>query len=603
MSKWVTGVLLFLVAIPLVFMGLGDYRTSSESYAFKIDDKTVSTSRLEQEIFQYKQALLRNNNNQIPPIYTDDFIKDITINYMIRTMLIDDKARELSLVFHNDSVISNIKNTSAFRNESGFDENLYLSQLYRINMSPESYESYVYQTGITDQLKKSITETSFITNEERDLLTKYRFHTRNVNFKIISKEKIKNKISISDNEISEYYHNNSDDFKTSKAATFNYIDIDKSNIIKNQTISETRLKEIYQEKLDDGDFVESIKYTIEHILIPLGDNMHSITKNLKKDLDEGSTFESVINKYEVDAETKQNKGSLGTFELNDLPEYFVSSINSLPDNVISSPIISDRGTHFLRIKNRTNKKIMQYDEVKSEILVNLKNEEGTRLYFDLIDQIGELSFSKSYTLDEIANNTQQKIFTSRKISENEGYGIFNYDNIREIVFDDEIIINEKVSDLIYINENRFIVVEKNEFYKPSQMSLSESADIIKSLLLELKANNNIQKISENILVDLNSNTTTEDESFKNFSGNIDDTNINPELIKIFFEADGSLGYQQQTLGIDRVIFRVNGINYNNDIKADDLDDFLNFASNTRSETEFYQLYSDLRNNSEIIINE
>ena len=41
LSKWVTGVLLFLVAIPLVFMGLGDYRTSSESYAFKIDDKTA----------------------------------------------------------------------------------------------------------------------------------------------------------------------------------------------------------------------------------------------------------------------------------------------------------------------------------------------------------------------------------------------------------------------------------------------------------------------------------------------------------------------------------------------------------------------------------
>ena len=43
--------------------------------------------------------------------------------------------------------------------------------------------------SITDQLKKSITETSFITNEERDLLTRYRFHTRNVSFKIISKDK------------------------------------------------------------------------------------------------------------------------------------------------------------------------------------------------------------------------------------------------------------------------------------------------------------------------------------------------------------------------------------------------------------------------------
>ena len=135
------------------------------------------------------------------------------------------------------------------------------------------------------------------------------------------------------------------------------------------------------------------------------------------------------------------------------------------------------------------------------------------------------------------------------------------------------------------------------------MSLNESADIIKSLLLELEANKKMQKISENLLVDLNSNTITKDESFKSFSGNIDNTNINPELVKIFFEADGSLGYQQQTLGNDRVIFRINEINFNNNINADDLDDFLNFASNTRSETEFYQLYSDLRNNSEIIINE
>ena len=75
------------------------------------------------------------------------------------------------------------------------------------------------------------------------------------------------------------------------------------------------------------------------------------------------------------------------------------------------------------------------------------------------------------------------------------------------------------------------------------------------MLLELETNNKIQKISENILVDLNSNTTTEDASFKNFSGNIDNTDISPELVKIFFDADGSLGYQKQTLGSDKVIFR------------------------------------------------
>ena len=603
LSKWVIGVLLLLVAIPLVFMGLGDYRTSSESYAFKIGDKTVSSSRLEQEIFQYKQALLRNNNNQIPPVYTDEFIKDVTINYMIRTMLIDDKARDLNLVFHNDSIINNIKNTSAFRNEDGFDDDLYLSQLYRINMSPESYESYVYQTGITDQLKKSITETSFITKRERDLLTKYRFHIRNVSFRIISRDDVKSKISISDSEVSEYYHNNLDDFKTTKSAIFDYIDIKKSDLIKNQTFSETKLKEIYKKKLDDGDYIEPIKYTIEHILIPFSENMDLIVANLKAELDDGAAFESVISKYDVDDGTKQNRGLLGTFELNDLPEYFKSAIAILPDKVISDPITSDRGTHFIRIKNRTDQTIIQYDEVKLDILDILKNEKGTRLFFDLIDQIGELSFSKAYTLNEISEKSLQKIITSKEISENQGYGIFNYDNIREVIFKDEIVREDKVSDLIYINENRFIVVEKRDFNEPSQMSLKESTEIIKMLLLELKTNEQIEELSDNLAIDLNSNTIIEDGLFKNFSGNIDNKSISSELVKIFFEANTSLGYQQQTFGNNKVIFRINEIEFDSDIKDNDLNDFLNFTNNTRSETEFYQLYSNLKNNSEIIINE
>ena len=110
MGYWRTSIFLGCSAC---IHGLGDYQTSSESYAFKIGDKTVSSSRLEQEIFQYKQALLRNNNNQIPPVYTDEFIRDITIDYMIRTMLLDDKARSLNLVFHNNSIVDKIMNTSA----------------------------------------------------------------------------------------------------------------------------------------------------------------------------------------------------------------------------------------------------------------------------------------------------------------------------------------------------------------------------------------------------------------------------------------------------------------------------------------------------------
>ena len=55
LSTWVIAILLFLVAIPLIFMGLGNYQTTSETFSFKINDRTITSAQLEQEVYQYRQ--------------------------------------------------------------------------------------------------------------------------------------------------------------------------------------------------------------------------------------------------------------------------------------------------------------------------------------------------------------------------------------------------------------------------------------------------------------------------------------------------------------------------------------------------------------------
>jgi len=129
----------------------------------------------------------------------------------------------------------------------------------------------------------------------------------------------------------------------------------------------------------------------------------------------------------------------------------------------------------------------------------------------------------------------------------------------------------------------------------------ESDEIIKTLLLELQTRDKLQSIADDITVDLNSNTINEDDSFNNFLGTIDNENLDSNLVKIFFEASPLLGYQQYPIDDGKVIFRINQVEYKNDVTGDELNTFLNFVNNTRSETEFYNLYSNLRSNSEIII--
>ena len=172
LSTWVIPLLLLFIAIPLVFMGLGNYQPASDTYAFKVNDQIITTSQLEQEVFQYRQALEKNTQGALPPFYTNKFIRNITMDYMLRTIILDNTASAYGLVFHNTSILNKIYNTSSFKDESGFNKEKYKSQLYRIGMTPQSYEGYIYQKGISDQLKNSITSTSIITMQEKiDIIT------------------------------------------------------------------------------------------------------------------------------------------------------------------------------------------------------------------------------------------------------------------------------------------------------------------------------------------------------------------------------------------------------------------------------------------------
>ena len=78
--------------------------------------------------------------------------------------------------------------------------------------------------------------------------------------------------------------------------------------------------------------------------MPLGDNMNSTVTNIKSDLKAGIALTEIIANYEVDEDTKNTDGFLGTFELEDLLNICVPIID-LPDNVFN-PIISNNGTLY-----------------------------------------------------------------------------------------------------------------------------------------------------------------------------------------------------------------------------------------------------------------
>ena len=604
LSSWVIALLLLFIAIPLVFMGLGNYQSASDSYAFKINDQVITTSQLEQEVFQYRQALENNTQGVLPPFYTNKFIRNITMDYMLRTIILDNTAKDIGLVYHNESILGQIYNTSSFRDESGFSNDIYKSQLYRIGMSPQAYEGYVYQKGISEQLKNAITSTTFITTQEKNDLIKFRHHTRVVNYKIIKFDDITKSLSISEEDLKAYYDENKTSYMSPALAKYEYIDVDKNDIIKDVSVTEETIKNIYRRNLDEGEYNKPSLFKINHLLIKdKSDSSKDMIKKAQNDIESGLSFEQAVKLYSNDEETITNKGYLGQFISSDLPIYLSSQLIKLKTGDVSDIIESDKGYHLMMIIDKTSEKPSSLDDVRDAIKADYKKEIGTREYFDLIDEVNERNFTKKYNLSELSSDLNLNLLKTKYISKVDGYGIFNFDYVRDQVFTDEVIKNNQTSELIYINDDRFIVAQILSYKTPVQMSYEDSRDIIKALILNQQSESLIKSSAEDLRDDMNAGISEIDSSFEKFSGTMDSESIDSNLKEIFFSTSSETGFLSTNLNKDYLIYNISNIEYPDDIKKiDDADDYYNFILNTRSESEFNLFYNNVSSNLDIIIN-
>jgi len=606
MSSWVVGVLLFLVAIPLIFMGLGNYQTASQSYAFKINDQIVTTAQLEQEVYQYRQALEKNFQGNLPPIYTNKFIKSITMDYMLRTILLDQASRNNGLVFHNDSIIKQIYSTSSFKDENGFNKDLYKSQLFKIGMNPKAYEGYIFQKGITQQIKNAITETVVLTEVEKQELIKFKNHIRDISYTIINYNDIKKSIKLTDQDLNNHYIDNKENYKSAAFARFKYIDIDKNDLIKNIKINDELVNTLYEKYREDGLYSKPISYKVNHILITKNaENYESMAEEALTSIKNGLSFSKAANIYSDDEQTINSGGYLGEFILADLPEYISAAIITMDVGQISELIESDQGYHIISVLEKSENSVTPLDDVKKTIINDYKKENGTRMYFDLIDQISEKNFSKKYTITDLSEIFNVELKSSKYISEQSGHGIFNYDFLRKSLFNNSLTENNETSDLLYINDDRFIIAELDDYKKPLQLTFDESKSMIKALLLTQTTESKMISISEETRDNLNAGLSKEEQNLLFFTGNVDSKNINLDMKNIFFASSSKIGYSIKELDNgDYIIFTIKSISYPENLdKIDGVNDYINFATNTRSESEYNLFYNLIKSSSEIVIND
>ncbi len=601
LKTWVIGLLITLVAIPLVFLGVGDYGSNQEQYAFSVNEQDVSKSIVQQEMSQFKEVLRKNYQGNIPPIYTDNFIKKITFDNLIRRNIENSISLDIGLVTSDESIINEIQETSSFRDENGFSPSLYKKRLFLINMNPDVYEQYLYQKGIREQLRKTITDTSILNLTDKKLNINANYHKRDGKILFLKLSDIKDVTNITLDEINDYYIRNKEAFMSSPSAEFSYIRLSKESIISSIEISDSELLESYQKKIDSGLLSLDKTYTLNHLVFPIKDNKESILANANAALNEllsNMSFESITKKYEVDEDTKNNLGFIGKLSFDDLPNFMKNTLPSMKNGDIKLVSSESNAIHIIKLIESSAPGNKKFEDVREDIKKEIQKNKGSNKYFSTLDSIKEKIYIHNLALTEISKSYDLALFSTEKIDQDYNDNILSRTLVNQLFKD---ISSTDIYPPIYISNDDVLFVKKNKYYPPSELALSESEQAIKALLMTQKSNKKLNQLASKKLQSLNAGSYND---YKSFSVYQYDKTFDDEVMKIISSQPISNMFTSNRLeNGDYVLIKVESINLSL-IKQDKVDDdnYLDYLRNTQSESDYNSFYISKYDTYEIDIN-
>ena len=588
LKTWTVILLVVLVAIPLVFLGVGDYGTNNEQYAFKVDDQEISRSVVLQEMGQFKDVLRKNYEGSIPAIYTNEFIKNITIDNLIRRTIENNISTNIGLALSDDSIIDDIKNTSSFRDEDGFDSKIYKRRLFMINMSPDTYEQYVYQKGTRDQLRKAITGSSIVSIYDKKINVNANYHIKKGKLLLLKKDEFQDEINISLDDINAYYENNKESFYSKEEAEFEYIRLSKTHFIKSIKITDEELIQEYNIKSKSGTYKKDDLYEINHLVFPVKNNKPEVISSAEKafsELKNNVSFSKISDTYNVNDDTKSNNGYLGKIALGDMPDIIKSNILDMKSSDFKMITSESNAIHILRLIQKEKQDDKEFSEVREEIYRKLSNEKGSNEYYLTLDSIKNKIYSDKTSFVDISKKFNLSLSQTPKINSSYKNKIFSSDVLQQL------FSNLNDTDLyspIYISNDDILFIRKVKHYPPEQLSLKDTEAAIRALLTTQSINDLISMKTNITLKNLNNGSL---QSFEKFELYKYDDKFNDEIMKIINNQPVTDKFVSHKLSSGNyLLLKLDSFEEIIDRERVESDNYFDYLQNTQSEGDYNNFY-------------
>ncbi len=484
-GSWMIKVILGLIVLVFVFWGVGSFR----------DEQSTAIANIDGEPIPYEDYLRTYNNlldrfsSQFGDSLTPETLKmlglkDQAVNQLINQRLLSVEADRLGLRVSPDELVQMIQQVPAFQSNGVFDSTRYQRVLSSLRMTPEIFENQQREALRIEKLQAFVGSGAQVSEIEAHEWYQWQNNQVKIDY-FVAAPREDESIELSDEEVTDYFKENAESYKTKPQAKARYIQFLAADFSDQVDISDADITSYYEANKTAFGTPKTVE--ARHILIRVDENADAETvedgrKRLLPVLELARTGEDFgeLAKIYSEGPTAENGGFLGAFKKEDMVAPFAEKAFSMAVDEVSDPVRTRFGWHLIKVEKINEATTKTVEEVKDTISETLKKEKTKGLASDA----AEVFYENVFPGDDLEKIGMEQKLTVTTTDFFDAAGPDTIATGRTKFAQDALALNpEEISELLSLGDDFYLLqtIEKKEAQIPELEAVKEKvrADLLK----------------------------------------------------------------------------------------------------------------------------
>ncbi len=502
-------IFLGFLGLTFVMFGISGFILGNKgSWVAKIGGRTVSNDTFLTTAQSDREAIYRANHSPevLKYLESDQFKQDV-LGRIVTKNLIQSLQSEFKIYPDKDLILKEILQSAALKDKDGkFDRTIYQNFLKSNGLTEKQHLNDLADEIVGGLIVQSFSEVPSVNQELAKQLFEHRFETRTADLVTVSAKNVGNINNPNEFELNAFFEKNKDQFALPEMRKVSFVKFNINDLKQKITVSDDEIEKEYQaNKGAGGEYQIPESRDFYHIL--LTDEKEA--KDFAKALKEANQADDFV---KLAAEKNKDKTTITLNKIlkKDLPKEIADNAFSLAKNQSSEALKSPLGFHIFYLVESHPASEIPFAAVKNQIKIKLSKakEEG-----QLQNQMRavEDGILATGSIEKVAEKFNFEV--NKNLPKFDAKGLDSRQNqITELAKLEDFLKNSfelekgKISKIFASkSSNEYYIIAVDEVDLGRQRSLDEVKVLATDLWIQNQKQQKLQELANNIAKKINEN--------------------------------------------------------------------------------------------------